>query len=265
MLNSIDFVKAVFSGALEGLTEFLPVSSTAHLLLFSWLVDFNSIRNNLFEIVIQLGAILAVVIIYRKKIFSLLFEIHKKNNRKFALNLILAFIPAAIIGGVFHAVIKQIFFSALSIAFALIIGGIVMILVDRKERISSTYKIDDMNSWQSLMIGFFQCAAMIPGVSRSGATIIGGLLLKLDRKTAAEFSFFLSIPTIAAATFYDIYKNFSDITFDGVELILAGFFAAFISAILVITWFINYVSKHNFIPFAIYRILLGCIVLYFVS
>ena len=252
------------SGVVEGLTEFLPVSSTAHLLLFSWLVDFNSIQNNLFEIVIQFGAILAVVVIYRVRIFSLLVDFHKKNNQKLLLNLLIAFLPAAFLGLAFHSFIKQVLFSSAVIAWALIVGGAVMILVDRKERKSNIKNIDEVTPLKAFAIGCFQSIAMIPGISRSGATIIGGLLLKFNRQTATEFSFFLSIPTIAAATFYDLYKNYANLTFSGAELILVGFLAAFISAILVIKWFIGYVSKHNFVPFAIYRIVLGIVILFFV-
>jgi len=259
-----DLIKAMASGVVEGLTEFLPVSSTAHLLLFSWLVDFNSVQNNLFEIVIQFGAILAVVVIYRVRIFSLLVDFRKKNNQKLLLNLLIAFLPAAFLGLAFHSFIKQVLFSSAVIAWALIVGGAVMILVDRKERKSSIKNIDEVTPLKAFLIGCFQSIAMIPGISRSGATIIGGLLLKFNRQTAAEFSFFLSIPTIAAATFYDLYKNYADLTFSGAELILVGFLAAFISAILVIKWFIGYVSKHNFVPFAIYRIVLGIVILFFV-
>lgn len=259
-----DLLKALASGLIEGITEFLPVSSTAHLLLFSWLVDFNSIQNNLFEIVIQFGAILAVVVIYRVRILSLIIEWRKKNNQKLLLNLFLAFLPAAFLGLILHDFIKQVLFSSLVIACALIFGGVVMLLVDRKERKSNVKNIDEITPLKAVLIGCFQSIAMIPGVSRSGATIIGGLLLKFNRQIAAEFSFFLSIPTIAAATFYDLYKNYQDLTLSGSELILAGFLSAFISAILVIKWFIGYVSKHNFIPFAIYRIALGALILFFV-
>ena len=259
-----DLLKALVSGLIEGITEFLPVSSTAHLLLFSWLVDFNSIQNNLFEIVIQLGAILAVVIVYRVRIFSLITEWRKKNNQKLLLNLFLAFLPAALLGLAFHDFIKRVLFSNLVIACALIFGGVVMLLVDRKERKSNIKNIDEITPLKAFFVGCFQSIAMIPGISRSGATIIGGLLLKFNRQTAAEFSFFLSIPTIAAATFYDLYKNYQDLTLSGSEIILVGFLSAFISAILVIKWFIGYVSKHNFIPFAIYRIALGALILFFV-
>jgi len=263
MLTLVDVFKAVISGAIEGLTEFIPVSSTAHLMLFSWLVDFNSVKNNLFEIVIQLGAILAIIITYRKKILTIFIEYKNKTHQKFLLNLIFAFLPAAIIGAAFHSIIKTLFFSIFSISIALIVGGIVMIIVDRKERKSSVGDIEKINWRQALAVGIFQCIAMIPGVSRSGATIIGGLLSGLNRKIATEFSFFLSIPTITAATFYDIYKNYSDLTFSNIEIIFIGFLASFISAALVIKWFIGYVSKHNFILFAIYRIVLGAAILFF--
>ena len=199
-----------------------------------------------------------------KKIFSILCDFKAKNNQKFVGNLILAFLPAAAIGAVFHDLIKQVFFSAISIALALIIGGIIMIIVDSKKRDHLTSDVDKINFKQALSIGFFQCLAMVPGVSRSGATIIGGMLMKLNRKTATEFSFFLSIPTIAAASFYDLYKNYSELTSSNMAIIFIGFLSAFISAILVIKWFIAYVSKHNFIPFAIYRIILGVVILFFV-
>jgi len=262
-MNLIDILKALTSGIVEGLTEFLPVSSTAHLLLFSWLTNFNAIKNNLFEIVIQFGAILAVCIIYRVRIFSIFLEWREKNNQKFVLNLILAFLPAAILGFLLHDIIKTVFFSSITIACALIIGGLIMILVDCRPQKHQIENVDAITPKKALAVGVFQSLAMIPGVSRSGATIVGGLLLKLNRQTAAEFSFFLSIPTIAAASFYDLYKNYNELTFSGAELILVGFFAAFISAIFVIKWFIAYVSKHNFIPFAIYRIALGAIILFF--
>lgn len=256
-----DFIKAISSGILEGLTEFIPVSSTAHLLLFSFITEFSAIKNNLFEIVIQLGAILAVVVIYRKKLFGIIINFKNKNSQHLLLNLFLAFLPAAIIGFLFHHQIKELFFSVYSIAIALIGGGIIMIIVDRKNYKSATHQVEKISPRQALAIGFFQILAMIPGTSRSGATIIGGLLSKLDRKTAAEFSFLLSVPIILAASLFDLYKNYADITSQGLELIIAGFIAAFISALVVIKWFINYVSKHNFIPFAIYRIILGIVIL----
>jgi len=259
----IDLLKAAFLGIVEGLTEFIPVSSTAHLLISSYLIDFYSIKNNLFEIVIQFGAILAICVIYRQKIFSVILNLKEKNQQKFVLNLILSFLPAAIIGGLFHDVIKKFFFSNLVIALALIIGGIFMIVIDRKPRKSVVEEMDNITPLTSFYIGLFQCIAMIPGVSRSGATIIGGLLLGLNRKTATEFSFFLAIPTIAAASFYDLLKNSSELTQSNISIILVGLLASFFSAILVIKWFINFVSKHNFIPFGVYRIIVGTLILLF--
>lgn len=264
-LNFIEIIKAVFLGIVEGLTEFLPVSSTAHLLISSYLIDFTSIQNNLFEIVIQFGAILAICVIYYKKIFDVVLNFKQNSQQKFILNLILAFLPAAIIGGAFHGFIKQYFFSNFVIALALIIGGILMIIIERKPRQANIGEVDNIKPLTAFQIGLFQCIAMIPGVSRSGATIIGGLLLGLNRKTATEFSFFLAIPTIAAASFYDLFKNFSELTTSNVEIILVGLLASFFSALLVIKWFINFVSKNNFIPFGIYRIIVGILILLFIA
>jgi undecaprenyl-diphosphatase len=260
-----DLIKAILLGSIEGLTEFIPVSSTAHLLISSYLIDFQAIKNNLFEIVIQFGAILAICVIYRQKISVIIFGLKKKNQQKFILNLIFAFLPAAIFGAFFHGIIKQFLFSNFVIAVALIIGGILMIVIDHKPRESKFTVVDDIKPLTAFYIGLFQCIAMVPGVSRSGATIIGGLLLGLSRKSATEFSFFLAIPTIAAASFYDLLKNSSELTSTNIELIFVGLLASFFSAILVIKWFVNFVSKHNFVPFGIYRILLGISILFFIS
>ncbi len=262
----MEFLKAIFLGIIEGLTEFLPVSSTAHLLLSSYLIDFNSVKNNLFEIVIQLGAIFAILFIYREKIFKIIFEIKSKKQQKLILNIALAFLPAALIGGLFHNYIKTHFFSNLTIALALIIGGILMIIIDHKKTPPSTkaLEIENIPALTAFLIGLFQVIAMIPGVSRAGSTIIGGLLLGLNRKTATEFSFFLAIPTIAAASLFDLYKNSAELTFSNIEIIFVGLISAFLSAILVIKWFVAFISKHNFVSFGIYRIVLGLLVLFFI-
>ena len=259
----VDFFKAALLGIVEGLTEFIPVSSTAHLLLTSQLVDFTTIKNNLFEIVIQLGAILAICVIYRGKIFDLLIHFKEKSQQKFILNLALAFLPAALIGLAFHGLIKAFLFNNLTIALALIFGGIVMILVERKPRSSTVEELDNITPLTAFYVGLFQCLAMIPGVSRSGATIIGGLILGLNRKIAAEFSFFLAIPTIAAASIYDLYKSSIDLTNTDLEIIFVGLLASFLSALFVVKWFINFVSKNNFVPFGFYRIVVGILVLIF--
>jgi undecaprenyl-diphosphatase len=264
MLHLADLFKTILLGIVEGLTEFIPVSSTAHLLIVSNLIDLQSIKNNVFEIVIQIGAIFAVCVIYRKKILEVLLNLNQKKQQKFSLNLALAFLPAVFFGVLLHDIIKQVFFSTISIAISLIVGGIIMIIVDRKPRKFEVTDIDKITYSKALYIGLFQCLAMIPGTSRSGATIIGGLLLKLDRKTATEFSFFLAMPTIAAATIYDLYKNIGALTFSNIEFLLIGTFASFVSAILVIKWFLNYVSKNNFVPFGIYRIIVGSLILLFI-
>jgi undecaprenyl-diphosphatase len=259
-----DLFKAVFLGIIEGLTEFIPVSSTAHLLVFSHLVDFQAIKNDLFEIVIQLGAIMAICVIYRQKIFTIILNLGQKNQQKFLLNLFLAFLPAALFGALFHSFIKEFLFSNLTIALALIFGGLIMIWVEKNPKKSNIAETDNIAAISAFKIGLFQCLAMVPGVSRSGATIIGGLLLGLSRKTATEFSFFLAIPTIAAASFYDLLKNSSELTGTNIEIILLGLFSAFFSAILVIKWFINFVSKNSFIPFGLYRIAAGILILLFI-
>lgn len=258
-----DIFKAAFLGIVEGLTEFVPVSSTAHLLLSSYLIDFTRIKNNLFEIVIQLGAILAICVIYRKKFFDLLFHFKKKSQQKFILNIILAFIPAAIIGATFHDLLKELFFNNFTIAIALIIGGIVMIIVDCRQEKSKVAEVENIKPLTAFYIGLFQCVAMIPGASRSGATIIGGLLLGLNRKIATEFSFFLAVPVIAAASIYDLYKSAAELSLENIEIISVGLLTSFISALLVVKWFLNFVSKNNFVPFGIYRIIVGIFVLLF--
>jgi undecaprenyl-diphosphatase len=260
----MDLFKTIFLGIIEGLTEFIPVSSTAHLLIASKIIDFQSVKNNLFEIFIQIGAIFAVCIIYRKKIFDILLNLTQKKQQKFSINLALAFLPAVFFGVLFHDFIKEFLFSTFVIAISLIIGGLIMIFIDYKPRKFEVDAIENITFIKAFYIGLFQCLAMIPGISRSGATIIGGILLKLDRKTATEFSFFLAIPTIFAATIYDLVKNISTLTFSNVELLLIGTLSAFISAIFVIKWFLNYVSKNNFVIFGIYRIIIGVIILIFI-
>jgi len=262
-IDLILIFQAIILGIIEGLTEFLPVSSTAHLLLASDLLNFTAISNNLFEIFIQLGAIFAIVFLYRQKIADICLKPLEKKNQKFILNIIIAFLPAAIIGFFAHDFIKSELFSNKVISIALILGGMIMIFIE-KQKISSKFdSLDNLPLKICLLIGFFQALAMIPGVSRSGATIIGALILGLNRKNAAEFSFFLAIPTIFAASIYDLYQNWHFLNFDNSILLIIGFLSAFFSAILVIKWFINFISNHNFIIFGYYRILAGILVILF--
>ncbi|MFT7086599.1 MAG: undecaprenyl-diphosphatase [Rickettsiales bacterium] len=262
-MDLVTIFKAIFLGIVEGLTEFIPVSSTAHLLLSSQLIDFSAIKNDVFEIVIQMGAILAVCVFYRQKIFQVLKGIFtQKSSQDFSFNIVLAFLPSAILGLCFYSLIKEIFFNPFSISIALIVGGILIIVVEKMNIKPKYLNIDELSKWQSLKIGLFQVLAMIPGVSRSGATIIGGLVLKLDRKTATEFSFFLAIPTILAASIFDFYKNYQTLESSALLLLAIGFITAFISSLIIIKWFINFVSNHNFIIFAYYRILLGAVIIW---
>ena len=233
------------------------------------MIDFTAIQNNLFEIVIQFGAILAICVVYRQKLISTLLNFKGKSQQSFILNISLAFLPAMVLGALLHGYIKEYLFSNnLVIAIALIIGGIIMIIVDRDDKKDSKTaeiaEIEEIKPLSALYIGLFQCLAMIPGVSRSGATIIGGLTLGLNRKVATEFSFFLAIPTIAAASLYDLLQNYSNLTSENIGLIIAGMLSAFVSSILVIKWLIGFVSKNNFVPFAIYRIIAGILILIFI-
>lgn len=262
-MDLITIYKAVLLGIIEGLTEFLPVSSTAHLLLSSSYLDFSYIQNDVFEIFIQLGAIFAVCAFYHKKLFNVVFQIlSNKSSQHLAISIIISFIPAAIIGFLFYGFIKVIFFNSFSIALALIIGGILILLIERMDIKPQTSSVEEVSYLQSFKIGLFQVIAMIPGISRSGATIMGGVLLKLDRKTATEFSFFLAIPTIFAASLFDLYQNYQLIDKSASILLAIGFITSFISSLIVIKWFIGFVSTHSFRIFAYYRIILGTIILF---
>lgn len=263
MLENAVFLKVLFLGIVEGLTEFIPVSSTAHLLIFSRLIEFNEIKNNLFEIAIQFGGVLAICVYYRKKIIQTIFEINKTKQKNFAANILIAFLPAVFLGLLFHKQIKEIFFSNFAIAIAMISGGIAILIIESLKNKFRFKSIDSLNFSTTFLIGIFQCLAMIPGVSRSGATILGAMLLGVDRKIATEFSFFLAIPTIGSACLYDIYKNIDFITFSEVKLIIIGIISSFITSIIVIKWLTKYVSKNDFKIFGFYRIVIGIMILIF--
>ncbi|PTN12889.1 undecaprenyl-diphosphate phosphatase [Nitrosomonas aestuarii] len=261
----MDFIlifKALILGIVEGLTEFLPVSSTGHLILVGDLLDFNSDREKVFMIAIQLGAILAVCWEYRKKITGIVVGIGSdKTANRFVLNLLIAFLPAAILGLLFIDVIKQYLFNPLSVATALVIGGIVILWAERRDHVIEVEQVDNMDWKHALKVGCAQCLALIPGTSRSGATIIGGLLFGLSRKAATEFSFFLAIPIMFAATFYDVYKNRAILEFDDIGMFAVGFVAAFFSALIAVRGLIRFISNHDFTIFAWYRIVFGCVIL----
>jgi undecaprenyl-diphosphatase len=249
----MEILNALILGIVEWLTEFLPISSTGHLILASDLLGTNDERGKVFDIAIQTGAILAVIWEYRARFFRV--------DPKLWLNLIVAFIPAAVLGLAFGAYIKAHLFSAVPVATAFIVGGLIILWVDRRER---PFRVDDTNamSWfDALKVGIAQCFALIPGTSRSGATIIGGMLFGLSRRAATEFSFFLAVPTLLAAGAYDLWKNRALFAARDLPMFALGLAAAFICAFIVIRWLIRYVATHDFRPFAWYRIVFGAVVL----
>ena len=257
-----NYLIAALLGVIEGLTEFLPVSSTGHLILFIDLLGFQAPPGKTFEVMIQLGAIVALILLYFRKLWGTLIGLPTDPQaRRFAIVILLAFLPAMVLGALLHGIIKEALFKPQVVATALIVGGIVILFVERVAKREVYKSVDDVPPATGFLVGVAQCMALIPGMSRSGATIIGGLLLGLERRTAAEFSFFLSIPTMTAAFAYDLYKNRADLSFDDAGLIGVGFVAAFIAALLVVKPFLAIVSRVGFAPFAFYRVALGVFVL----
>jgi undecaprenyl-diphosphatase len=262
----VDFallVKALILGVVEGLTEFLPVSSTGHLILAGDLLDFNGDKAKVFEIVIQTGAMLAIVWEYRVKFWGVAAGLATEPRaRRFVGNLLVAFIPAAVLGLAFGKLIKAYLFHAVPVALAFIVGGFIILWVERslhpRVRVE---RVDDMTWRDALKVGIAQAFALIPGTSRSGATIIGGMLFGLSRKTATEFSFFLAVPTLIAAGAYDFWKNRALFDAGDVGLFATGSIIAFISAFLCVRWLLRYIATHDFTPFAWYRIAFGAVVL----
>ncbi|VCU70769.1 Undecaprenyl-diphosphatase [Pigmentiphaga humi] len=261
--NTLYLIKAFFLGIIEGLTEFLPVSSTGHLILVGDWIDFYSGQAKVFEVVIQFGAILAVMWIFRHKVAHILGGIltGDRFSLKFARNIIIAFLPAAIVGVSFLKEIKTVLFNPGVVATALIIGGFIILWVERKPQTEiRTANISEITWFQALMVGLAQCLAMIPGTSRSGATIIGGMAAGLKRTTATEFSFFLAMPTMLAASVYDAWKNHAQLGSHDVTAIAIGFLAAFAAALLVVRALMRFVATHSYKVFGWYRIALGLVI-----
>ena len=255
-------LKALILGVVEGLTEFLPVSSTGHLIIVGDLLDFNDEKGKVFELVIQTGAMLAVGWEFRGRFSGVLRGLFSDQQaRRFAFNLIAAFMPAAIIGLALGSAIKAHLFHVVPVAIALIVGGFVILAVDRHERESRINEVDAMTWRDALKVGIAQSFALIPGVSRSGATIIGGMLFGLSRRTATEFSFFLAVPTLMAAGAYDLYRNRLLFSFDDIGLFAIGTVSAFFSAFICIRWLMRYVATHDFRIFAWYRIAFGLFII----
>lgn len=255
-------LKAAFLGVVEGLTEFLPISSTGHLIILGDLLGYNDETSKVFKIVIQLAAILAVCWDYRARLTKTVRGLGSDPaEQRFAAMLFIGFLPAAVLGLMFHSTIKALLFNPITVATALIVGGFIILYVERRVYHPSINSVDEMRWPDALKVGFAQALAMIPGTSRSGATIMGGLIFGLSRKAAAEFSFFLAIPTMFAATAYDLYKNWALLRIEDLPVFAIGFVASFIAAMWAVKSFIKFISNHTFVVFAWYRIVFGVIVL----
>jgi undecaprenyl-diphosphatase len=254
-------LEALLLGIVEGLTEFLPVSSTGHLILAVDLMGFRGPPGHVFEVVIQLGAIGAVLWAYLERFWraarGFLFE---PDQFRFVRNLLLAFVPTVIVGALAYGFIKAYLFDRpWVVVTTLILGGFAILWIERHLPAPRHHAVEQMPAWTAFAVGLCQVVSMIPGVSRAGATIMGGLMLGLDRRTATEFSFFLAVPTMLAASVLDLYKNWERIDADSLLVIAVGFVAAFISALIVVRWLISFVSRHGFGPFAWYRIVVGLV------
>lgn len=262
-MDIILLLKAAILGVVEGLTEFLPISSTGHLILAGDLLGFNDEKGKVFEIVIQFAAILAVCWEYRVKILSVVRGLPREQGaQRFATNLVVAFMPAAVLGLLFASKIKQYLFAPVPVALAFIIGGVFILWAEKRDHKISVEAVDDMGWKDALKVGCAQAFALIPGTSRSGATIIGGLFFGLSRKAATEFSFFLAIPTLTAATVYEVVKYRHLFQPEDIGMFVAGGITSFISAFLCVRWLLRYISHHDFTVFAWYRIVFGLVVLF---
>jgi undecaprenyl-diphosphatase len=262
-VDVILLIKAAIMGIVEGLTEFLPVSSTGHLILTGSLLGMTDAKSKVFDIAIQSGAILAVLIVYWARIREALGGIATSaNQRRFVANVIIGFIPAGVVGLTVYKAIKAHLFNAPVVAGAFIVGALIILWVEKVARpVARVQTVDDMTPLDALKVGLVQCLGMIPGTSRSGATIIGGMLLGLSRKAATDFSFFLAIPTLISAGGYSLWKERHALSMADVPMFAVGFIVSFLAAWACVRWLLRYVATHNFVPFAWYRIAFGIIVL----
>ncbi|MDM0104104.1 undecaprenyl-diphosphate phosphatase [Variovorax sp. J22R24] len=262
-MDIVLLVKAAVMGIVEGLTEFLPISSTGHLILAGSLLGFDDDKAKVFDIAIQTGAIFAVILVYWQKIHSTIVALPRQPKaRRFALNVLIGFLPAVVLGLLFGKMIKEHLFTPVVVASTFIIGGFIILWAEKRPPGSVRIEhVDDMTPWDALKVGIVQCFAMIPGTSRSGATIIGGMLLGLSRKAATDFSFFLAIPTLIGAGVYSLYKERALLSVADIPLFAVGLVFSFVSAWFCVRWLLRYISTHDFIPFAWYRIAFGIVVL----
>ena len=261
-MSLLILLQAALLGLVEGLTEFIPVSSTGHLILLVDLLGFQGPPGKVFEIVVQLGAILAVCVLYGRALLSIIVAAPTNPGaRRFIAAVLIAFLPAAVVGAFAHGFIKEVLFSPWVVSVSLIVGGFAILAIERARPVGRYNDVRQFTPGLALRIGAFQVVAMIPGVSRSGATIMGAMLAGVERRTAAEFSFFLAIPTMLGATAYDLFKNRATLTPDGGLVIIVGFVAAFLAALVVVRTVVAFVGRHGFAPFAWYRIALGAVML----
>ena len=266
-MDTILLLKSVIMGIVEGLTEFLPISSTGHLILTSSLLNFSAPpmtpeKAAVFDIAIQTGAIFAVIMVYWQRLRDTVVNLpSSKNAQRFALNVLIAFTPAVVLGLGFGKYIKAHLFTPQVVATAFIVGAFIIIWAERRQTTARIHSLDDMSMLDALKVGIAQCFAMIPGTSRSGATIIGGMLFGLDRKVATDFSFFLAIPTLIGAGVYSLYKARDILSADLIPVFSVGLVLSFISAWLCVRWLLKFISSNSFMPFAWYRIVFGLVVL----
>jgi undecaprenyl-diphosphatase len=271
-MDAVWLLKAAVMGVVEGLTEFLPISSTGHLILAGALLGFDDEKAKVFDIAIQSGAIFAVVLVFWQKIKATVLALPTQRlARRFALNVLIAFVPAVVLGLLFGKAIKAHLFTPIVVASTFIVGGLIILWVERWGRAAvqdghpddhaRVIHVESMTPLDALKVGLVQCLAMVPGTSRSGATIIGGMLLGLSRKAATEFSFYLAIPTLLGAGAYSLYKERALLNVSDIPLFAVGLICSFFSAWACVRWLLRYISTHSFVPFAWYRIAFGAVVL----
>ena len=265
-MDTVLLIKVIIMGIVEGLTEFLPISSTGHLILAGSLLNFTGEKVKLFEIVIQAGAMLAVCWEYRHRIFNVIRNFSSDvAARRFVANLLVAFLPAVVLGLLFGKMIKAHLFAPVPVALAFIVGAFIILIVERRNRLNDDslriHSVDEMTMLDAFKVGCAQCFALIPGTSRSGASIIGGMVFGLSRQAATEFSFFLAIPTLFGATIYSLYKERALLSVADLPMFGVGALAAFISAFFCVRWLLRYISTHDFMIFVWYRIVFGVLIL----
>ncbi|WP_428508402.1 undecaprenyl-diphosphate phosphatase [Roseateles sp.] len=262
-MDIVLLIKAAIMGIVEGLTEFLPISSTGHLILTGALLGFDDAKSKVFDIAIQTGAIFAVILVYWQRLREVATGLGSDARaRRFTLNVAIGFLPAVILGLLFGKAIKAHLFTPIVVASTFIIGGFIILWAERRQQAAVRIEsVDDMSPLDALKVGLIQCLAMVPGTSRSGATIIGGMLMGLSRKAATDFSFFLAIPTLIGAGAYSLFKERALLSMDDIPMFGVGLLFSFLSAWVCVRWLLRYISSHSFVPFAYYRIVFGVVVL----